>query len=58
MVEGVVGVGFIKQVDETINDGVDIEDRSPILSQDIQTYFALQVDVWMVDLGIAFDLWR
>jgi len=58
MIERVVWIGFVKQVNEAVNHGVDVQDRFPVLSQDIQTNFSLQVNVRMVDLRLALNLGR
>ena len=59
MVERIVGIGLVKQIDQTINDCIDIQDGSPILSQNVQTDLALQINVGMVNVRLALDLgWR
>ena len=40
------------------NHGIQIQYWLPILSQDVQTDIALQIDIRMVNLLGAFDLWR
>ena len=45
-----------KEVLEAVHDGVDGEDRLPVLPQDIEAHVALQVDVGMVHLGLALYL--
>jgi hypothetical protein len=50
MVEWVIGIGFIKQVNDTVDHGVRVVDRFPFVSQNIQTHFPLSVDIWVIDL--------
>lgn len=35
VVERVIGIGFVKQVDESVNDRIDIKHRLPILSENV-----------------------
>lgn len=56
MVERVVRIRFVEKIDEAVNDGVDVEDRAPIFTEDVQTDLPLQVDVRVVDLRLTFDL--
>ena len=43
---------------QTDNHGIQIQYWLPILPQDVQTDIALQIDIRMVNLLGAFDLWR
>lgn len=56
MVERVVRIRFVEKIDEAVNDGVDVEDRAPIFTEDVQTDLPLQVDVRVVDLRLTLDL--
>ena len=58
MVEWIVGVGLVKEVDEAIDDGVDVEDGLPVLPEDIEADLTLEVDVGVVDARFAVDLGR
>ena len=58
VIERIVGIWFVKQVDETVNDGINIQDWFPVLSQNVQAHFALQINVGMINLGLAFDFGR
>ena len=58
VVEGIVGVGFVEEVDEAVDDGVDVEDGLPVLPEDVKADLALEVDVGMVDTRFAVDLGR
>ena len=57
MVEGIVRIGFVKQVNESVNDRVNVEDGFPVFAQNVEAHLALQVNVWVVNLGLAFHLW-
>mmetsp|Transcript_26611 Transcript_26611/g.86135 ORF Transcript_26611/g.86135 Transcript_26611/m.86135 type:complete len:231 (-) Transcript_26611:166-858(-) len=56
LVEGVVGVGFVEEVDEAVDDGVDVEDGLPVLAEDVEADVALEVDVRVEDARLAVDL--
>lgn len=56
MIERIVGIGLIKQINESINDGIDVQDGLPILTEDVETDLALQIDVGMVDASFTVDL--
>lgn len=58
MIERVVRVGLVKEINEAINDGIDIQYGLPVLPQNVQTDLAFQVNVGMVDPSLAFDLGR
>ena len=58
LVQGVVGVRLVEEVDQAVDDGVDVEDRLPVLPQDVEADVALQVNVRVEDFGVAVDLRR
>lgn len=58
MVEWIVGVGLVKEVDEAVDDGVDVEDGLPVLPEDVEADLTLEVDVGVVDARFAVDLGR
>ncbi|CAH0367235.1 unnamed protein product, partial [Pelagomonas calceolata] len=58
LVQGVVGVRLVEEVDQPVDDGVDVEDRLPVLAQDVEADVALEVDVRVEDLRVAVDLRR
>lgn len=58
LIDGMIRVGIKDEVLQTIGDGIDAQDRFPILIKDVETHVALQVNVGMVDLGAAFHLGR
>jgi preprotein translocase subunit SecB len=35
------------------HDGVEVENRLPIFSKDVQAYVALKVDIWMINLDCS-----
>jgi len=55
VVERVVRVGFVKEVNETVNDGINVQHGFPVLPQDIEAHLTLQINVWMVNACFAFD---
>lgn len=56
MVEWVVWIWFVEQINETVNDGINVQDWLPIFSQDIETDLAVQVNIGVVDFGHAINL--
>ena len=58
MVERVVGVGLQEQKVEAEDDCTDAKDGLPVCTQDVQTHIALQVNIGVVDLGVAVHLGR
>jgi len=48
----------MKEVNNTINDRVDVQNRFPVLTQDVETHISLEVDVGVVNLGGAGHLGR
>ena len=58
VVERVIRIGFVKQINEAVNDRIDIENGLPILAQNIQAHFSLQINVGVVYFCVAFHLWR
>ena len=58
LVQGVVGVRLVEEVDQAVDDGVDVEDRLPVLPQYVEADVALQIDVRVEDLRVAVDLRR
>lgn len=58
LVERVVGIGFQQQVKEAVNDRGDGEDWLPIFPQNVEADVPVEVDVGVVDLGLALDLGR
>jgi hypothetical protein len=57
MIEGILWIGLIKQKAQSINDGIDIQDGLPIFSQNVETDLAIEINVGMINFGIAFHLW-
>jgi len=58
LLSGSVGFWFEEQVLQPDHDRVEVEHGFPVLSQDVEADVALEVDVRVVDLWNAFDLWR
>lgn len=59
VIEGVIWIGLVKQIDQSIYNSIDIQDWLPIFSQNIQTYFSIEIDIGMIDFGHAFHFgWR
>lgn len=57
LVEGITGVGLEEEELQTNDHGVEVEDRLPVFSQNVQTDVAFEIDVGMVDLLFALDFW-
>jgi hypothetical protein len=57
VVQGIIRIGFVKEVNESVNDGINVEHGLPILSQNVETNLSLQINVWMVNLGLTFYFW-
>lgn len=57
-VEWIIGIRLEEQVLQTNHDRVEIKDRFPVLTKDIETHVAIQVDVRVIDLLCALDLRR
>uniref|UniRef100_A0A0A9B8K8 Uncharacterized protein n=1 Tax=Arundo donax TaxID=35708 RepID=A0A0A9B8K8_ARUDO len=57
MVQGILIVWLRKKEIQAINNSVDVENRLPILTENVQTNISFQINIWMVHLGLAFDLW-
>mmetsp|Transcript_5880 Transcript_5880/g.14726 ORF Transcript_5880/g.14726 Transcript_5880/m.14726 type:complete len:170 (-) Transcript_5880:411-920(-) len=53
MIQRIIWIRFIKQENKSINNRIDIQHRLPILAQNIQTDFPLEVDVGMVNLCVT-----
>lgn len=49
-VEWIIGIRLEEQVLQTNHDRVEIKDRFPVLTKDIETHVAIQVDVRVIDL--------
>lgn len=58
LVERIAGVRFEKEKLQSDNNGVEVEHRFPVFAQNVQADVALEVDVGVVDLLRALDLWR
>lgn len=58
VIEWIVGIRFVEQINESVNDRIDIEDGPPIFAQNVQADLALQVDVGMINLRLTFDFGR
>ena len=73
-VQRVLGIGFLvkflnkvnislgvtrqEKVLKTVDDGVDGENRLPVLPEDVETHVALQVNVRVIDFSLALHLLR
>ena len=55
VIQWIVRVWLIEQIDQAVDDCVDVQDRPPVLSQNIQAHLALQINVWMVNVRLALD---
>jgi len=42
---------------QPIDDGVDVQNRFPVLPQNIEANISLQINIWMINLRFAFHLW-
>lgn len=58
LVQRVIGIGLQEQVLQAVHDRVDGQHGLPVLPQDVQADVALQIDVRVIDLGLALDLGR
>lgn len=58
LVQRILRVGLQKEILESVDDGVDGEDRLPILAQNVETNITLQVNVGVVNLRLTFHLGR
>merc|ERR1712071_468439 len=58
VVQWIVRIRFVIQENQSINNRIDIQNRFPILPQDVQTNLPLKVDIWMINLGITVYLRR
>lgn len=58
LVQRIAGIGLEEQELQTDDDSVQIEHWLPVLAQDVQAHVSLEVDVGVVDLLRALDLWR
>lgn len=52
LVQRVIGVWLQEQVLQADHNGVEIEDRFPVFSEDVQANIAFQVDVRVIDLHV------
>lgn len=58
LIQRVLRVGLQKEILESVDDGVDGEDRLPILAKNVETHVTLQVYVGVVNLRLTFNLGR
>jgi len=58
LIKWIVRVGFQEEVLQPVDNGVDGQDGLPVLAEDVEAHVPLQVDVWVVNLGLAFYFWR
>ena len=58
VIQRIVRIRLVKQENQPINNRVNIQNGLPILAQNVQTNFSLQVDVGMVNLGLAMNFGR
>lgn len=56
LVQGIVRIGITEQKRKPVYHRVDIQHRFPVLPQDIDTDVPLEIDVGVVDFGVAYDL--
>lgn len=56
-VERVVCVWLQEEILETDHDRVEVQDGLPVLAENVQADIALEIDIWMIDLGNTLDLW-
>mmetsp|Transcript_13594 Transcript_13594/g.38943 ORF Transcript_13594/g.38943 Transcript_13594/m.38943 type:complete len:240 (-) Transcript_13594:150-869(-) len=55
LIERIIAIGFVKEIDETVDDGIDIQYRLPVFAQNIQAHLAFEVYIGMVNLCVAID---
>jgi hypothetical protein len=58
LVQRIAGVGLEEEKLQPHDDGVEVEDGLPVFAQDVEADVAFEVDVGVVDLLFALDLWR
>lgn len=51
-----INYAYQEEILQTIDDGVDREHRLPILSQDIEAHVTVQINVGMINGGLALHL--
>ena len=57
-VERIVRIGFVEQVNESVNDAVNVQNGFPIFAKNVETNLALQINVGVVYFGFANALGR
>ena len=50
LVQRIIRIGLEEQVLQANHDGIEIQHRFPVFSEDIQTDISLQVNIWVIDL--------
>ena len=58
VVQGILRIGLIEQEAQTVYDCINVKNRLPVFSQDIEADFSIEINVGMINFGIAFDLGR
>jgi len=58
LVQGVFRVGLQEEVLEAVHNGVDGEDRLPVLAKNVEAHISLQINIGVIYLGLAFHLRR
>jgi hypothetical protein len=58
MVQGILVIGLNEKKVQTIYNGIDIQDRLPVFTQDIQADISVQVNIRVINLSRALDLGR
>lgn len=50
-------IRFREEMIEAIDNGVNVQHRFPVFSKDVQADISFQVNIRMINLRLAFDLW-
>ncbi len=57
-VERIIRVGFVEQINHSINHRVDVQHRLPFFAQNIQAHVSFQIDIGVIYFSAASDFRR
>jgi hypothetical protein len=58
VIQWVIWIWLIKQIDEAVNYGIDIQNWFPVFTENVEANISFKVYVWVIDFVYACDLWR
>ena len=58
LVKRIFRVGLEEEVLQSVNDGIDGQNRLPILAEDVQANVSFEINVWVVDLRLTLHFRR